>query len=459
MESSPSAAAWKRIRSAAVLLGLAVIAVAVWGHHVGLGSGSTMGRVRWLVLLVGLGIVAAGVLGPRIVAAHRAIAIVLLNTLIALIGLELASAVGLALVGRSAPTQTFGWTRDNAESPKASYYASQPWAEAYWDEFELAYQHTYHPYYLWRLKPYAGRLIRIGPAGLRETPGARCVEGAYRVFVFGGSTVWGMGSPDSGTIPAHLQALLAERLSRPVCVVNFGQLGFTTAQDVVQLEAELRAGNVPDLALFYGGVNDYTTAFIFGQTGIHFNLTRIARAYEELRKPKPAPGVLDLVRQTNAFRLAAELRRPPGTPLLEGQTRYFDSDSLAQAVVNTFASNHRQVDLLGRGYGFKAAFFWQPSVSDGDKPLTEEEQRFLENEQATRLGRKTYPMAKARMADTPGLYYLGGVFAAEPATMYIDSHHLTPEANRRAALAILDRIQAELPASSRKAQASEATGA
>ena len=386
-------------------------------------------------------------------------ALVLLNTLVVLVVLELASAVGLALVGRSAQSQQFGWTRADADSPKASYYASQPWAEAYWDEFELAYQHVYHPYYIWRQKPFAGRLIRIDSAGLRETPGARCVQGAYRVYVFGGSTVWGMGSPDSGTIPAHLQALLAERLSRPVCVVNFGQLGFTTAQDVVQLEAELRAGNVPDLALFYGGVNDYTTAFIFGRTGIHFNLTRIARAYEELRKPKPAPGVFDLVRQTNAFRLAAELRRPAGPPLLEGQTRYFDSDSLAQAVVSTFASNHRQVDILGRGYGFKVAFFWQPSVADGAKPLTEEEQRFLEDEQATRLGRKTYPIARARMADTPGLHYLGGLFATEPATMYIDSHHLTPEANRRAALAILDLIQGELPASSRDTQASEATGA
>ncbi len=445
MRSGANGVPWDRLRRGAVVIGLGVMALAIWGHHIGIGESSSMGWIRWLGFAAGLGVVVAGLLGPRIAAAHQATALLLLNTALALVGLELASAVGLSVVGRPSRPETIGWVRADADSPNASYYATKPWAKAYWDEFELAYHHVYHPYYIWRMRPYAGRLIRVDSAGLRETPGAQCTDGAYRVYVFGGSTVWGMGSPDSGTIPAHLQAILSDRLRRPVCVVNFGQLGFTTAQDVVQLESELRAGNVPDLALFYGAVNDITTTFIFGRTGVHYNLLRIARAYEQLRQPKRSPGILDLVRQTNAYRLAAELKGRPDTLLIEGQSRYFDSDSLADAVVVAFARNHQQADVLGRGYGFKVAFFWQPSVSDSGKPLTGEERGFLEREESTRLGVRAYARARARLTGTPGLYYLGDVFANETAVMYVDSHHLTPEGNRTVAQAMVDRIRRELP--------------
>ncbi len=144
-------------------------------------------------------------------------------------------------------------------------YETKPWAADLWREFALARRNRYGAFYLWRTRPFAGRLIRVDSAGLRQPPGAQCSAGAYQVLVFGGSTVWGLGSPDDGTIPAHLQSILSGRLSRPVCVTNFGQLGFTTAQDLVMLESELRAGNVPDLALVYGGSNDIAVSFETGQ--------------------------------------------------------------------------------------------------------------------------------------------------------------------------------------------------
>lgn len=46
---------------------------------------------------------------------------------------------------------------------------------------------------------------------------------------------------------------------------------------------------------------------------------------------------------------------------------------------------------------------------------------------------------------TPSLYYLGNVFASERGLVFVDSHHLTPEANRTVAQAMVDRIRHALP--------------
>jgi hypothetical protein len=69
-----------------------------------------------------------------------------------------------------------------------------------------------------------------------------------------------VGAPDWGTIPAYLQEELEERFNGAVCVVNYGEDGFASTQEVILLLIELQRGNVPDAVIFYDGVNDVTAA-------------------------------------------------------------------------------------------------------------------------------------------------------------------------------------------------------
>jgi lysophospholipase L1-like esterase len=369
-----------------------------------------------------------------------------LNTMIVLVVAELLAAAAYAVVGPAARRQSALQRGGAAQASRSSYYRTVPWATEYWSEFERARRNRYRPFYIWRMRPFSGRLVRIDSAGLRETPGARCTSDAYRVFVFGGSTVWGLGAPDDATIPAHLQSILATLLRDPVCVRNYGQLGFTTSQDLVQLESELRAGNVPDLAIFYGGANDVFTTNISGQTGVHFDLWEISRAFETMHRPQGRAGFIGFLKGTNLYRLADALATAGPAGRTSERPIPRRSDSLADAVVTTFVSNHRQAAILARGYNFKVGFFWQPTVTAGAKPLNVEERRSLERTRVMEFATRVHQRAKLRLTEgEPGVYSLLDVFADDSGLVYVDSHHLTPEANRTVAQAIVQRIRTAIP--------------
>ena len=119
----------------------------------------------------------------------------------------------------------------------------------YWREFGVSRRQAYRPYVLWRRHAFSGKTINVDADGVRLTPGAVCGPSSFKVFVLGGSTVWGTGAADWNTLPAHLQTELQRVSARPVCVVNFGESAWVSTQSVLQLLLQLQAGNVPDLVI------------------------------------------------------------------------------------------------------------------------------------------------------------------------------------------------------------------
>ena len=56
--------------------------------------------------------------------------------------------------------------------------------------------------------PYRGTYVNVSPAGYRHVPEQEPLESPSsrrRIFVFGGSTTFGLGVPDDETIPAYLR--------------------------------------------------------------------------------------------------------------------------------------------------------------------------------------------------------------------------------------------------------------
>jgi hypothetical protein len=325
-------------------------------------------------------------------------------------------------------------TGEEQPSPPASYYASQPWSHQYWTEFTASRRQSYRSFVTWGRTPFQGAFINIDRDGRRVTPGAVCSAESYKVFAFGGSAMWGTGSPDWGTIPAYLETELTAVRQGPVCVANFGESAYGSTEGVIQLMLELRSGHVPDLVIFYDGANDTYSAYQSGRSTLHPNITQIAAKFE-----KPSSPFLAWVKASHSYRLLERLvtklkqqERHDSRALSTYKTMGIDTEALSNGVVTTYLGNYEVVKALARKYGFRPVFFWQPVLLVGSKPLTGEE-REMKAEQdpaLTELYQSVYRRVEQAARTHEGLYYMGNVFDDFKPLVWIDHAHVTPEGNR-----------------------------
>jgi hypothetical protein len=242
--------------------------------------------------------------------------------------------------------------------------------------------------------------------------------------------MWGLGSPDDQTIAVHLHAALA-RNSPPPCVENLGQMGFVSSQSVVQLLNELRAGHRPDRVVFYDGVNDTVAAFVYRQAGIHLAYDEIRQRVEASRFDNTPRRWTDLLAWSHVYRLSSRFV----TPLVTGPPAGH-ADALVDSVITTYLENVRVVKSLAALYGFRAAFFWQPTLATGAKPLDDAERAIQQSEVTIPFARRVHARYVARASGLPDLHDLTAALDGETSLAYLDWHHTTPEANAVIARAI-----------------------
>jgi hypothetical protein len=380
-------------------------------------------------------------LGRRIADAYKQVAILTLNTLVLLASFELAagSAFKIRTLLLSRPTEI-------------SAYASQDWAAQYSNEFRLSYPQRYYPYVIWRRAPFKGKTINIDQHGIRLTPGADCSANSYKVFAFGGSEMWGSGSPDWGTIPAYLQAGLEKLRHGPVCVVNFGETGYVLTQEVIMLLMQLQSGNVPDLVLFYDGPGDVYTGYQSGRADVHPNLDQIAAKFE--RQPNP-PTFVERLRSSYSYSLIekfmgrvtiAKPQQEEPTKLVTYETVGIDVATLTNLLVQHYFGTYKIVSALAQKYGFKYFFFLQPIVSMGSKPLTREEQEIkqrLEMQDAlNKLYTSVYQTVELESSKYQNFYSMAHIFDGYNSPLWTDESHVTQIGNQLIAQKMLDVIKA-----------------
>ncbi len=393
-----------------------------------------------------------------LLAIYRATAIVVLNTLLALIAAEAIATVLLQAarspIGRTVRAGVTGWSGDLPGHYAAlPYYAGQPWTAQYWREHNAALKKNYHAYVIWRSPAFEGDLLNIDPGGIRRTPGAACVAGASRIFVFGGSALWGWGAPDWGTIPAYLQRTLQARSARPMCVVNFAENAFVSTQSLIELILRLEAGDVPDAVIFYDGVNDVLAAHQSGRAVLHQNHAEIATRFQRDQHP-----LLEWASTLRVVTLAGRLVTWSGARIAGvrvGAASSSDIERIGQEVADTYVNTVSIVRALAASHGFEYDFFWQPHLLVGHKPLADAERAMADGSLDTVLPldpalRGLFETTYARIATAAGrdehLHYLGGIFDNEPAQIWIDTWgHLTPAGNALVAHAIAQTQRGEVP--------------
>jgi len=150
---------------------------------------------------------------------------------------------------QAAVKQRFFPTDRRAQYPN---YSDRAYAQKIFEEFR-ALRTDYVPYVGWSRRPMEGETTTVGPEGDRvHTPTTDDPVGVVRFF--GGSTMWGSGADDEGTIPARFNALFPD-----YAVYNHGESGFNSRQELARLINLVNQNAPMDLVVFYDGNNDAGT--------------------------------------------------------------------------------------------------------------------------------------------------------------------------------------------------------
>jgi len=325
----------------------------------------------------------------------------------------------------------------------ADSYKTADWAPAYFKELHSMPGFQWYPYFHWRREPFKGEYTNIDERGLRKTWSAVKKSGkeSLRIFIFGGSTTWGIGARDDQTIPSFVAKLLAGHSGLNVEVTNFGASAYISTQEVIALIRELQAGNLPNLVIFYDGVNDtFGTFQNNGVAGVPNNEYNRVREFNLLlpqnSKRLYKESLLMTLNNSATYQvLRSVVRRATGHELPSRLSWDNDSftrptaDKVSNEAARTYAWNVNFVKSIGATYGFESLFYWQPAIFLKDK-LTAYEQEtrktmiYLEPYYEATINR-----VKAELSSTGRFHDISGVFKGDGRPHFIDGAHLSESGN------------------------------
>lgn len=283
---------------------------------------------------------------------------------------------------------------------------------------------SYQSYSVWSLNEMHTKSINIDANGIRRT----CFnkpEGGLKIYMFGGSTLFGTGVEDCETIPSLLaREISTKHPNLKFEVINFGVTGYQSTQEIARLLRELQSGRRPDWVLFYDGVNDvYAGAYSPGIPGEHQNLDVIAAKFNST--------AVAMIKGSNTFELISYFversrnrHHSPSTPASRGVAEAYDAN---MAVLRG----------ISREFNFQHMAFLQPVLLEGSKPPSLFERDVVER--AGNLGaayKLNYPQLRKL-----NVHDISSVFEAVREDLYIDFCHLGAKGNEIVAREILKSLK------------------
>ena len=131
-------------------------------------------------------------------------------------------------------------------------YSDIDWAQQHFEDLSKL-PIAYRDFIVWETKPYESQTITVGQDGLRNSTKTTDVS-MKEVWMFGGSTTFGVGSDDQNTIPSWLARNTDSQ------VTNFGVIGYHARQSLNRLISSYAdldiSTNINRTVIFYDGVND-----------------------------------------------------------------------------------------------------------------------------------------------------------------------------------------------------------
>ena len=308
---------------------------------------------------------------------------------------------------------------------------------------EAMYRHHFEPYIHWQRDPYTSKHVNVEAGGVRRTV-KRPEPGAAKVFMFGGSTLWGVASPDGDTIPSLLQ----KRLGNGYDVHNFGDIAYVAAQEFNLLAKLLADGNVPQIVIFYDGINDGAAGAY--APGIPRDPEAIRTEWARREQAKQAGPLAAAFRQSSYPQLAAFLQRLLGLAPRDDHAAWDKHvaphiDARAKKVVDYYGAHIRQVRALAKEYGFKAFFFWQPNLLTSRRRPFPCEEAIVKSQSPVLAAsqRLVHDHAKKALSgrEGEGVFFIGDALDDLGEPTYVDWMHPGPRGNGAVAAKIYDLVR------------------
>jgi len=237
------------------------------------------------------------------------------------------------------------------------------------DPVNDAKQHVRDDTLFWRLRPGApvpedaalGAVINDdGFRGPRLFPALS--KRVLRVVAVGESSTYGVGVPYRHTYVGRAAALLADRLHRPVSILNAGCHGYSTYQGLMLLRERILRLEPDLLTIYFGAWNDFTPAI--GESDAHKPMAHAGysrgssalAAVKHLRLFQAIRGGISSVgRVTGSNELAAEERERYLRAFREGEP-----PEGRRVPLSDFKGNLREMVDLARASGISVLLITPP---------------------------------------------------------------------------------------------------
>jgi len=251
-----------------------------------------------------------------------------------------------------------------------------------------------------------------------------------KIYLFGGSTVYGSEVPDNLTIASQLASLGANNFSYKV--VNMGATSIHSTQQFGRLKAEINV-NDGDVIIFYDGVNDVLQRIIYNnQEGYMIGEPKKESFWiKQLRSKSKYSTILFIFYS----RMLKNTKKTPLTLIKTSVDNYF----------NTLIAVNEYVE----GQGASFYHFLQPTLFT-KKNLNKYELLLIEKgypfvpKQFIQDFQKAYPLISNKLDSVEFSYSLVGAFNNLEKSPYLDFCHVTHVGNKIIAENIWNNINNEL---------------
>lgn len=271
------------------------------------------------------------------------------------------------------------------------------------------------------------KVVNIDNYGMRGQDIAKVKSPhTYRIFVIGGSTIFGWGSTsDSATIPGYLQKKF-DRLDLPynVQVINSGVAGAFSTQEVYWVKNKLVEFH-PDMVIVYDGWNDMEAPYenlidpSKEATPQKYVLTIIQTILPWYKTPIIAPTFLNSIIHRFSNEKEEHLR--------------LKTDHITERS-SLWYGNEKEICYLGNKTGFKTVILLQPILGTGNKTMTEYESKYYQSTGGSKNIAQYDLFAKKDNIDGLSQYCtktadLRHVFDGNSDFLYYDQGHLQDRGN------------------------------
>jgi hypothetical protein len=245
---------------------------------------------------------------------------------------------------------------------------------------------------------------------------------------------------DEDTIPSIPVKKLASKKYTDFYIKNYAQIGYVSNQGMLQLLFELRRGNVPDIVIFYAGVNDAVSSLQNKVIGVPLNEEKRRMEFEELSQ---LPGILKSYISRSALATIAAYVKQKTLQTNKTVTGYQQCPSeLIEQTIQAYVFNARLLRMLSEEYNFEIFFFWQPTIFSMHNISNSElllRKRYAKLEPFLNC---VYLETASIAEQTPRFFDFQKITAPENKALFFDFCHTQPAANEIIAARIVDIVTA-----------------